>query len=245
MQPKRKPALNINSRTFGFAWIGWSAIAWAIVGIVASLNEFNDLNLIVQVMIVFGLAGILLSRVQAFLLQRRISAALKLWVPVSNLSWIIGSSTIYALMHYQMGSDQTMQMVFGAIFAIPALTQAWLLRHRVPQSWLWALAGAVSGIIFMVPILALERLMNDSLWLILGSGGALVGLIQVLVLDRMLAARQEKSKHAMYNASVSHASQHLALADEDEVAAGWKLPYAHSEQAKQGNRSNIFPQDLQ
>lgn len=218
MQKKRKPSATMRTLPFWIFWIGWSAITWGIVGIVSSLDAFNDLTLMLQVLIVFSLGGILLSRVQAFLLQRWLGTSLKRWVPVTNLSWIIGSTVIYGLLHYQVGSDQAAQLVFGAIFAVPAITQAWMLRKRLVQTWLWALAGAVSGIVFVIPIVALQFVLEDALWLLLGMGGALVGLIQVLVLDRMLTAHRETT---LGKAKFSSESERLALVDRDS-SPGWE-----------------------
>jgi len=205
MQKKSKPEQRLSTRLFSAAWIAWTAIVWGIVGTFAVRNAFLDLPMWAQVLIIFGGSGIALSHIQNLLLKFWQGTVVKHWVPASNLAWIIGSSLIYALMQSRMNSEQAGQLVFGAIFAIPAIVQAYLLRNHLKQTWLWALTGLVSGILLVLPMLAFGLEDGDFLWFGLALGGALIGLVQTLVLDRMQYSDQvlEKQKHEKQKVSDS------------------------------------------
>lgn len=194
MQKKRKSEQRLSTAQFSLLWITWSTIVWGIIGLIASPREFNELAIWLQVLIVFGVSGILLTHAQNLLLKLWMGTHVKYWVPGSNLSWLIGSVTIYMLLQNQVGSDQAGQMVFGAIFTVPAVVQAYLLRNRLQQTWVWALAGAVSGILLVLPMLAFSLEADELLWLGLGMGGTLIGLVQTLVLDRLRKTSQSLEK---------------------------------------------------
>ncbi len=222
MQKKRKPRPRLNSLLLWASWIAWSTIAWVIVGSVVASDGFGALSPDAQVLVVFGSAGLLLSPGQAFLLRRWFGKTAVGWIPVSIIVWLLSSSVIFAFFRDWLQTTQGTQLVLGLIFTIPAFVQSLLLRRHVGQSLLWTLTGAVSGILFTLPLLALGGLLGSTPEIALGAGGALVGIVQALVLRWMLRApppatpQQTQQSTAQTRASATDSAA-------DTTAAGQRL----------------------
>lgn len=166
--PVKKKQRQTKSRDgFVMHWMVGSTVSW-IVGLIVlfilmigiflliegqALSEDLGTSIIIYVLILP--AGAMMGMTQQSVLKTYLGLHVRNWWWVSALSWslglflAVGIGTILRDMVFNDGTGLEILTVFWItlVMVVPASTQAWLLRLHVPQTWVYALSGAISGLI--------------------------------------------------------------------------------------------------
>ncbi len=164
-------------------WTMGHAAIWPFANLFIETSTFNDMPELLQVLFVFCVIGTLSAIWQSALMRGVFRLRVRNWIPLTILAWMVGA----VLAHWYTGFPGGIvspQVPFAIAYAVPALLQAWLLRHTLRGSWLWASAGIISALVFLLPItemsygsIVLALFLGSAGWGLL-SGSTLVWLVR-------------------------------------------------------------------
>lgn len=216
---KQKP-LTLTTMGFVGRWTATYVLGW--VGLLATVLVLLPLIyvLVGAMPLWLGLVswgsvavGRLVGERQEYLLQQKFQVAPAGWQRLSGGAWFflgIGLALVIA------AGSAANTAIFAAIFALPAIAQAYLLRNSVPQAWLWVLAAAASGLIFGLPLAAGLSVNPISVGLTLGLGGVLHGAVMAMTLVWMfnlLGIQESHEEVAHEDDNIQH-YPHLQVPEE-------------------------------
>lgn len=225
-------------------WTIGHALIWPFVNIFLENDLFYDMPELLQVLFIFCVIGTLSALLQAVLMRSVFRLRVRNWVPLTALGWLAGAAIAQWYTGFPGGSVEP-QIPFAIAYAVPALLQAWLLRHKLRGSWLWAGSGIISALLFLLPIdqmnydaIFLALFLGSAGWGIL-SGSTLVWLIRnsgTTSSESFVLSRKEKPMQAEGSAL---ARVYAALEREQESPLSSALPILEiQEKAPKQQRHN-------
>ncbi len=162
----RQPFLR---RGFVISWMIGTTMTW-IVGMILAfilmvgvfimmaggedvLSETTGMSIILYVLILP--AGVMMGLSQQSTLKEHLGLNVSHWWWVTALSWSIGLflavnivTTLEAMLFPNLDAPQWFTIIWITIVtAVPAYAQSWLLSKHLSQTWVYALAGIVAGLI--------------------------------------------------------------------------------------------------
>lgn len=117
------------------------------------------------------------------------------WFPVSLAGSLASAAAVYALA-MNGGYHISFQLLL-ALTVPAALVQALWLQRRVKQAWLWVVAGAISGMLFILPLIHPPQSPRESL-MALSVGAGLQGIVTGLAMRYLWTQEitaEKKKKH--------------------------------------------------
>ena len=168
------------------AWLLWTAgfLAFPIAGILAEAltGRINDFG---SALIGGMVAGAVIGTGQWLVARRLLDA--QTWIPATALAMGIGLAVGAWVVGY--GTSLGELALMGAITGIPlGLAQAYLLRDRVANAWVWAAAMPLLWALGWT-ITTVGGIDVDQQWAVFGAYGAITFMaLSGVLLDRLRAA---------------------------------------------------------
>lgn len=209
---KKKSSYTTDSRTqFVLAWIGGTWVAWfvglfltfvlmiAIFLLMTGEAVSDPLGMGVILYILILPATALVGKMQQDALKDHLNIYVPHWWWLTALMWSLGiflavniSNTLFA--GVEMRPLWGSAVFFTIVLGVPGSVQALLLYRHLSQTWLYAFASLISGVIWGV----LSQENNGQFWTVAPAVSAVISAIVLLWLTSPVTARlttrKEKSK---------------------------------------------------
>jgi hypothetical protein len=171
----------------GGAWL----LAILLYGLVSNLWRIDS---IADALYVAFAPGIVTILTQILLVERGLKKSMRGWLPVSLAGLLVSAFAYYVYENQILSSDASIQMIVLSLLLPVALAQSIWLYRRVKSAWLWAVAAAVSALVFVIPLGFIQE--NGIVQFVMFTlAGILQGIVTGSTMRHLWTMEREKAKH--------------------------------------------------